>query len=49
MDPPPQRQTKVNKQLDAVLTFYDLTAWILDEYYVLEEFQSIFNDDGSTM
>jgi hypothetical protein len=47
MDPPPQRQTKDDKQLDVVLTLYKLAAWLLDATHILEEIHSIFSDEGS--
>ena len=48
MDPPPQRQSKDDKQLGAVLNLYDISARLSDATLVLKEIHSVFSQDGSS-
>jgi hypothetical protein len=48
MDPPPQRQTKIDKQLGVVLTLFNLGERLSDAAQVLEEFHLLFHDAGSS-
>ena len=48
MDPPTKRQTKDDKQLDVVLTLFNLGERLSDAAQVLKDFHLLFKDAGSS-